>query len=103
MFGLIALTISLAASWFGYSTARRFVRERLRYVEGALSPWAAIVAGVGAAVVGALILTPIGWIPLVGNLVSGGTALVFGIGTGLGARAGAVDVKRGYHITSGGY
>lgn len=101
MFGLIALAISLGVSWFGYGAARRFVRERLRYVDAALTPGAAIGAGLGAAIVGALIVTPLGWIPLVGNLVSMGTAIVFGIGTGLGARAGAVDVKRGYHITSG--
>ena len=42
MFGLITLAISLAASWFGYSTARRFVRERLRYVDAAQSPGAAL-------------------------------------------------------------
>lgn len=101
MFGLITLAISLTVSWFGYSTARRFVRERLRYVEAAQSPMAAIAAGLGAALVGGLLVTPIGWIPIVGNLVGTGTALVFGIGTGLGTRAGAADVKRGYHITSG--
>jgi hypothetical protein len=101
MFGLIALAISLGVSWFGYGTARRFVRERLRYVDAALTPGAAIAAGLGAALVGGLLVTPLGWIPLVGKLVSMGTAIVFGIGTGLGVRAGAVDVKRGYHITSG--
>ncbi|MBX7119074.1 MAG: hypothetical protein K1X31_08780 [Gemmatimonadaceae bacterium] len=101
MFGLLALAISLTASFVGYSTARRFVRERLRYVDAALSPVAAIIAGIGAAVVAGLVVTPIGWIPLLGKLVGGGTALVFGIGTGLGARAGQVDVKQGYRITSG--
>lgn len=94
MFGLIGLAVSFAVSWFGYSTARRFVRERLRYVEAALSPGAAIMAGLIAAIVA----YPVVWlVPLIGP----GTAIVFGIGTGLGARAGATDVKRGYHITSG--
>lgn len=101
MSGLLALGVALVASWFGYGTARRFVRERLRYVDAALSPMAAIVAGIGGAVLGMLVVTPLGWIPIVGKLVGGGTALVFGIGTGLGARAGAVDVKQGYRITSG--
>lgn len=101
MFGLITLAISLAASWFGYSTARRFVRERLRYVDAAQSPGAALGAGLGAALIGGLLVTPIGWIPLIGNLVGTGTAIVFGIGTGLGTRAGAADIKRGYHISSG--
>lgn len=94
MFGLIGLAIAFGASWFGYSTARRFVRERLRYVEAALSPGAAIMAGLVAAIVA----YPIVWLlPIVGP----GTAIVFGLGTGLGTRAGAVDVKRGYRITSG--
>jgi hypothetical protein len=94
MLGLFALALSLGASWFGYSTARRFVRERLRYVEAALSPGAAIIAGIGAAVVA----IPLTWLlPLIGP----GTAVVFGLGTGLGARAGASDVKRGYRITDG--
>ena len=105
LFGLIGLATALGASWFGYSTARRFVRERLRYVEAALSPGAALAAGIGAALVAAVLLTPISWIPLVGALVGkfigAGTVIVFGIGTGLGARAGASDVKHGYRITGG--
>ena len=94
MFGLIGLAVAFGASWFGYSIARRFVRERLRYVEAALSPGAAIMVGLAAAIVA----FPVAWIlPLIGP----GTAIVFGLGTGLGARAGAVDVKRGYRISSG--
>jgi len=94
MFGLIGLAVAFGASWFGYSIARRFVRERLRYVDAALSPGAAIMAGLLAAIVA----YPIVWLlPLVGP----GTAIVFGIGTGLGARAGASDVKHGYRITGG--
>ncbi len=94
MLGLIGLAVAFGASWFGYSTARRFVRERLRYVEAALSPGAAIMAGLLAAI----IAYPVVWIlPLIGP----GTALVFGLGTGLGARAGAADVKRGYRISDG--
>ena len=94
MFGLIALALALGASWFGYGAARRFVRERLRYVEAALTPGAAILAGVGAAV----LLTPLAWLL---PLVTGGTAIAFGLGVGLGARAGASDVKRGYQISDG--
>lgn len=91
---MIALALALGASWFGYGTARRFVRERLRYVEGALTPGAAIIAGVGAAI----LLSPLAWLL---PLVSGGTAIAFGLGVGLGTRAGASDVKRGYRITDG--
>lgn len=94
MFGFIGFVLGLGISWFGYSTARRFVRERLRYVEAAQTPFAAVVAGVGALL--------IAW-PLVAILpfVGGGTAIGFSLGTALGARAGADDVKRGYRITDG--
>jgi hypothetical protein len=95
MFGtLISLALAFGVSWFGFSTARRFVRERLRYVDAALSPGAAIVAALGAA----LVAYPVAWLlPFVGA----GTAVVFGLGVGLGSRAGASDVRRGYRITDG--
>jgi hypothetical protein len=94
MFGFISLVIALGAAWFGYGTARRFVRERLRYVEGALTSGAAIVAAVGAT----LVAWPLAaLLPLVGT----GTALTFGLAVGLGARAGPTDVKRGHQISSG--
>ena len=94
MIGLIVLALTLGASWFGYSSARRYVRERLRYVEAALTPGAAIVAGIAAATV----VAPLVWLlPWVGAKA----AIIFGLGTGLGARAGAADVKRGYRITAG--
>jgi hypothetical protein len=94
MLGLLVLAATLGASWFGFSTARRFVRERLRYVDAALTPGAAIVAAIGAAIVA----YPVVWLlPFVGT----GTALIFGLGVGLGSRAGASDVKRGYRITDG--
>ncbi|MEX2181024.1 MAG: hypothetical protein WD771_03225 [Gemmatimonadaceae bacterium] len=94
MLGFLSLVITLGVAWFGYGTARRFVRERLRYVEGALTPGAAIVAGVTAA----LVLAPIAWLV---PLVTGGTALAFGLAVGLGTKAGASDVKRGYFISDG--
>ena len=91
MLGLLSIVITLGTVWFGYGTARRFVRERLRYVDGALTGGAAIVAGIGACVVA----WPLMWLlPLVG----GGTAIAFGLAVGLGTKAGASDVKRGYHL-----
>lgn len=91
MLGILSVVISFGAIWFGYGTARRFVRERLRYVDGALSSGAAIAAGVGAA----LVAWPIAWLL---PLVSGGTAIAFGIAVGLGTRAGASDIKHGYRL-----
>jgi hypothetical protein len=101
MWGLIVLGVTLAISWLSYGTARRFVRERLRYVEGALRPGAAIIAGIVAAIVAAPVVGLLHVVPIVGSLVTGGTALVFGLSVGLGVRSGAQDVKRGYVITSG--
>ena len=101
MWPIIVLGVSFAISWLSYGTARRFVRERLRYVEAALTPGAAVIAGIIAMVVAAPIVSVLGFIPLLGSLIGGGTALVFGLSVGLGARAGANDVKRGYIISSG--
>ena len=101
MWGIIVLGATFAISWLSYGTARRFVRERLRYVEGALTPFAAVVAGVVAAVVATPVVGLLHIIPLVGSLMTGGTAIVFGLSVGLGVRSGAQDVKRGYVITSG--
>jgi len=101
MWPLIVLGVTFAISWVSYGTARRFVRERLRYVESALTPGAALIAGVVAALVAAPVVGLLHIIPLVGSLVTGGTALVFGLSVGLGVRSGANDVKRGYVITSG--
>jgi hypothetical protein len=101
MWPLIVLGVTFAISWVSYGTARRFVRERLRYVESALTPFAAVAAGVIAAVVAAPVVGVLHIIPLVGSLVTGATAVVFGLSVGLGVRSGAQDVKRGYVITSG--
>jgi hypothetical protein len=94
MLGFLSLVITLGAAWFGYGAARRFVRERLRYVEGAHTGGAAIFAGIVAGVV----LTPIAWLV---PLVTGGTALAFGLAVGLGTKAGGADVKRGYYVSDG--
>lgn len=101
MWGLITLAVTFAVSWVTYGTARRFVRERLRYVEGALKPSAAVIAGVVAMVVAVPIVTLIHIVPVVGWLIANTTPLVFGLSVGLGVRSGAQDVKRGYVIGSG--
>lgn len=84
---LLWLGITGGASLFGYLQARKFVRERLRFVDGAQKPTAPLVAGVAAAVVAA----PIVWLlPVVGA----GSALLFGLSVGIGTRLGATDVRR---------
>lgn len=91
MLGFLWLVTSLGAAWLGYGGARRFVRERLRYVDGALTGGAALAAGIGAFV----LAYPVVWLL---PIVTGGTALAFGISVGFGAKAGASDVKHGYRL-----
>lgn len=94
MLGLLAFAATVAAAAFGYITARRFVREKLKYVDGAQTLKAPILAGLGAWA----IATPITWfLPLVGA----GTALLFGISVALGVRSGAKDIRIDRQITAG--
>ncbi|MDQ6831181.1 MAG: hypothetical protein M3081_20140 [Gemmatimonadota bacterium] len=97
MFGLmIGLAISAVTAVFGFSAARRFVRDKLRYVEAAQTKSAPLIAGIAAVALAA----PIVWVlPLVGA----GTAIVFGLSVGAGVASGAGDIKRGtgYQVTSG--
>jgi hypothetical protein len=91
MFSIFSLAISVGAAWFGFFSTRRFVRERLRYVDGAQSAGAAVIAGLAA-----MLLT---W-PLAAMLplVTGGTVITFGFAVGLGAKVGASDIKQGYRL-----
>src|SRR5581483_376082 len=84
-------TLVMAASGIGvllsHWKARKYTRNRLRYVDVVQNPITPIAAGVGAAIVAA----PVVWLlPIVGA----GTALAFGAGIGAGVFLGAKDVKR---------
>ena len=71
-----------------HGSTRRFVRNRLRYVDAiqkGIAPWA---AGAAAFVVGAF-LVPI--LPIVGI----GTAITAGIAVATGVAAGAKDIRQG--------
>lgn len=83
---MIPLVLTLAAGLVGYLLARSFVHHRLRFVDAVQSPLAPIVAGV----VAALLAWPLALLPAVTIT----TALVFGIGTGLGTASGARLVRR---------
>lgn len=78
--------LPLAAGLGGYLLARGFVGRRLRFVDAALSPYAPFVAGTAAA----LALFPLTFL----SLVSGLTAIAFGIGTGLGTASAARTIRR---------
>ena len=58
MFSFIAMLIAVLAVVMGYSGARRFVRDRLRYVDGAQKGTAPIIAGI----VAFLIALPVVWL-----------------------------------------
>jgi hypothetical protein len=76
-----------AVTLFGYLKARQFVRDRLRFVDAAHRPSAAVVAGVGAAALATpvVLLLPIVGIP---------SALIFGVGVGWGVHHGSRDVRK---------
>jgi hypothetical protein len=92
MFGMIGLLIAIAAVVIGYSGARRFVRDRLRYVDGAQKTTAPIIAGI----VAFLIALPVVWLlPLVGI----GTAIAFAVSIAAGVATGARDIKSGNYTS----
>jgi hypothetical protein len=94
MWDLLAFAASIAATAFGYITARTFVREKLRYVDAAQTRRAPFIAGL----VAWAIAMPLVWVlPLVGPA----TALLFGVSVAFGVRSGARDIKEGHRISSG--
>jgi sorbitol-specific phosphotransferase system component IIBC len=92
MFSFIAMLIAVLAVVMGYSGARRFVRERLRYVDGAQKGTAPIIAGI----VAFLIALPVVWLlPIVGT----GTAIAFAVSVATGVAVGARDIKSGNYTS----
>lgn len=86
MLDLLAFVATVAATAFGYLIARRFVREKLRFVDAAQTWKAPLLAGV----IAWAIALPLVWIlPLVGS----GTALLFGASVAFGVRSGARDIQ----------
>jgi hypothetical protein len=78
--------ITFAAGIAGYLLTRRFVSRRLRFVDAVQSRFAPLLA----AVTGAIVIWPLTVLPLVTIT----TAMVFGIGAGLGMASGARRVRR---------
>ncbi len=84
---MIPLLITVIAGAAGYFIARNFVRNRLRFVDAVYSPFAPLLAGALAAI----IAWPLALLPL----LHATTAVVFGIGVGLGTATGARMLRRG--------
>ncbi len=93
LFVAASIAVSLAVTTFGYAVSRRYVRDRLKYVDAVQTMKAPILAGVGAW----LLLMPFTFLPFIGI----GTAMVFGLSVGLGVKAGANDIRIGR--LSGGF
>ena len=84
---LLSFVASTAAVTFGYWRSRKFVTERLRYVDAIHNPLVPVLAAVGAA---AIAMPIVAFLPLVGA----GTAVAFGLSVGLGVAAGRSDIRR---------
>jgi hypothetical protein len=86
MFEIITLAAATAATLFGYVQSRRFVRNKLRYVDKVHGGAVPVLAG-GAALLVAIPVVTI--LPLVGMW----TAVLFGVGVGTGVAAGRSDIR----------
>jgi hypothetical protein len=84
---LIGIVVAWAAAVMGYTSAKQFVKNKLRYVEAAYRTSAPWKAGIAAG----LIATPVAWILPV---VTGASAILFGGAVGLGVAAGRRDLRR---------
>ena len=94
MFDLIAFAATIAATAFGYVAARKYVRDRLKFVDAVQTLKAPVIAGLVAWAIAA----PLTWIiPLVGM----GTAVLFGAGVAFGVRAGARDIRIERRLSAG--
>lgn len=81
------LLITGVASITGYITVKRFVQNRLRFVDAIHKRYLPALAGVLATGIALPIVAPL---PIIGI----GTALLFGIGVGSGLAAGQRGLKR---------
>ncbi len=85
---LLSLAIALALAVIVHGATRRFVRDRLRYVDAVrkgIAPW---LAGGAALLVSAPVMA---LLPIVGL----GTAVTVGVAVGMGVANGARDIKTG--------
>lgn len=89
IFELLIVGAALGGIGAGYASLRRFVRQRLRFVDAVQKPSAPLVAGA----VGAVAAAPV---VLLLPVVGAGTALLFGASVGLAVRHGARDLRRSH-------
>jgi hypothetical protein len=97
VFEILAYAASLSATIFGFIAARRFVRERLKFVDSAQTWRAPLIGGLVAWAVAMPVVWLLGLILPIGGL----TALLFGASVALGARAGAKDIRAERRLNPG--
>ncbi len=89
----ISLAVIAVGALMGYGTARRFVRDRLRFVDNAHKPVVAVIAGVAGFLLALPLVSVISILPLVH--LGAGAALTLGLSVGMGVKAGSRDVREG--------
>jgi hypothetical protein len=97
VFDIIAFAATLAGTAFGFITARRFVRERLKFVDSAQTWKAPLIGGLVAWAVAVPVVWLLGFILPLGGL----TPLLFGVSVALGTRAGAKDIRAERRLNPG--
>lgn len=86
---MIELVIAGGLGIYGYMKSRKFVRERLRFVDVVHKPYAPVVGG-GVVALAVAAVAAIPFIPWVAPV----TAVLAGIGIGAGISHGSRDSKR---------
>ena len=85
---VISFAIAMVLATVLHGGARKFVRDRLRYVDSVQKGFVPFIAGAAALIV----MIPVaGLLPFVGI----GTALTAGLAVGSGVAAGVRDIKTG--------
>lgn len=84
---VINMMIVAAVAMVGFVIAKTFVRRRLRFVDAIYSPLAPLTVGV--------LMAALAWPLAILPVITGTTAVIFGIGAGVGTASGVRALKRG--------
>ena len=84
----IELLLAVGISGYGYFKSRRFVRERLRFIDAVQRPATPIAAGLASGLATGVLVAIV---PFIGGLA---IPVLTGIGIGVGVSHGAKDSKR---------
>jgi hypothetical protein len=91
LLGLAAYAaVAFVVALVGFMFSRRFVENRLRYVDAVQSPFAAFIAGAAATVIALPVVAVLHFLPFVGLP----TAVLFGVGVFSGVASGAREIRR---------